>query len=194
MTVENISWSISTKECCRPRRGLNPRPSGLQSDGASKWATEAGRHFMWIVCLASHYSFLFLYKTYTVGTLVPLRGASNEYPQHMFSCRNKNNITTLIFQKSTLSGVTMYVKAYVVNLEFHHRDNFRRYSKHVCFLLVFFLGVKMMIWCFTSLWTLSYMPSLTPWGKTSRNSDISHGLTPWAVKLTESKNPIEKKS
>ena len=29
MTVENISWSISTKECCRPRRGLNPRPPGL---------------------------------------------------------------------------------------------------------------------------------------------------------------------
>ena len=38
MTVENISWSISTKECCRPRRGLNPRPPGLQSDGASNWA------------------------------------------------------------------------------------------------------------------------------------------------------------
>ena len=32
MTVENISWSISTKECCRPRRGSNPRPPGLQSD------------------------------------------------------------------------------------------------------------------------------------------------------------------
>ena len=43
MTVENISWSISTKECCRFRRGLNPRPPGLQSDGASNWATEAGR-------------------------------------------------------------------------------------------------------------------------------------------------------
>ena len=42
MTVENISWSISTKELCRPRRGLNPRPPGLQSDGASNWATEAG--------------------------------------------------------------------------------------------------------------------------------------------------------
>ena len=42
MTVENILWSISTKECCRPRRGLNPRPPGLQSDGASNWATEAG--------------------------------------------------------------------------------------------------------------------------------------------------------
>ena len=42
MTVENISWSISTKECCRPRRGLNPQPPGLQSDGASNWATEAG--------------------------------------------------------------------------------------------------------------------------------------------------------
>ena len=32
MTVENISWSISAKECCRPRRGLNPWPPGLQSD------------------------------------------------------------------------------------------------------------------------------------------------------------------
>ena len=32
MTVENISWSISTKECCRPWRGSNPRPPGLQSD------------------------------------------------------------------------------------------------------------------------------------------------------------------
>ena len=42
MTVENISWSISTKECCLPRWGLNPRPPGLQSDGASNWATEAG--------------------------------------------------------------------------------------------------------------------------------------------------------
>ena len=31
MTVENISWSISKKECCRPRWGLNPRPPGLQS-------------------------------------------------------------------------------------------------------------------------------------------------------------------
>ena len=41
MTVENTSWSISTKECCQPRRGLNPRPPDLQSDGASNWATEA---------------------------------------------------------------------------------------------------------------------------------------------------------
>ena len=44
MTIENISWSISTKECCRPRQGLNPRPPGLQSDGASNWATEAGSY------------------------------------------------------------------------------------------------------------------------------------------------------
>ena len=43
MTVKIISRSISTKECCRPRRGLNPRPPGLQSDGASNWATEAGK-------------------------------------------------------------------------------------------------------------------------------------------------------
>ena len=42
MTVENISRSISKKACCRPRRRLNPRPPGLQLDGASNWATEAG--------------------------------------------------------------------------------------------------------------------------------------------------------
>ena len=42
MTVENTSWSSSTKECCRPRRGLNPWPPGLQSDSASNWHTEAG--------------------------------------------------------------------------------------------------------------------------------------------------------
>ena len=42
MTVEYTSWSNSTKECYRPRRGLNPRPPGLQSDGASNWATKAG--------------------------------------------------------------------------------------------------------------------------------------------------------
>ena len=44
MTVENISWSISTKRCCQPWRGSNPPPPGLQSDGASKWATKAGRN------------------------------------------------------------------------------------------------------------------------------------------------------
>ena len=43
MTVENISWSISTKECCRPRWRLNPRPPGLESDSASNWAAEALR-------------------------------------------------------------------------------------------------------------------------------------------------------
>ena len=41
MTVENISRSISTNEFCQPRRGLNPRPPGLQLDGASNWATES---------------------------------------------------------------------------------------------------------------------------------------------------------
>ena len=50
MTVENISWSISTKECCRPRRGLNPRLPCLQSDGASNWATEAGNSSMMFFC------------------------------------------------------------------------------------------------------------------------------------------------
>ena len=48
MTVENISWSISTKECCQPREGrgvrwcLTLQPPGLQSDSAYNWATKAG--------------------------------------------------------------------------------------------------------------------------------------------------------
>ena len=60
MRVENISWSISTKECWLPRRGLNPRPSGLQSDGASNWATEAGAVCVWVfVCVFFFFFLLF---------------------------------------------------------------------------------------------------------------------------------------
>ena len=63
MTVENISWSISTKECCRPRQGLNPPPPGLQSDGASNWATEAG--ICWLIvccCIRWHELWIGLYR------------------------------------------------------------------------------------------------------------------------------------
>ena len=42
MTIENISRAIFTKECCRAWQGLNPWPPGLQSDGTSNWASEAG--------------------------------------------------------------------------------------------------------------------------------------------------------
>ena len=58
------------KECCRPRQGLNLRPPALQSDSASNWATEA--------------------DGYSLES--PRWGASNEYPQHMYSSRNKKNI------------------------------------------------------------------------------------------------------
>ena len=67
MTVENISWSISMKECCRPRQGLNPRPPGLQSDGASKWGKlwEA-EHFFFhtpmLTCTDQFWGLLFTYN------------------------------------------------------------------------------------------------------------------------------------
>ena len=72
MTVENISWSISTKECYRPRRGLNPWPPGLQLDGASNWATEAG-------------PLQDIRKVAVIGHSLeePLQGASNEYPEEI---------------------------------------------------------------------------------------------------------------
>ena len=42
----NISRSIFTEECCRPRRGLKPRPPGLQSVGASEQPRSAIRKFI----------------------------------------------------------------------------------------------------------------------------------------------------
>ena len=45
ITVENISWSISTKECCRPRRGWT-RDLLVQSD-VHPAATEAGWETNW---------------------------------------------------------------------------------------------------------------------------------------------------
>ena len=87
MTVDNISWSISTKECCRPRRGLNPRPPGLQSDGASNWATEAGgsiwnNHYI-VTDNEGYPSILFLISaqkhTLCTSLEAPWQDASNEY-------------------------------------------------------------------------------------------------------------------
>ena len=86
MTVENISWSISMKECCRPRRGLNPRPPGLQSDGASNWATEAGNS-------SSKYWYFFFFSSPWKHMLwysleVPHWDTSKWVTQHMFSWKN----------------------------------------------------------------------------------------------------------
>ena len=53
MTVENISWSISTKECCRPRRGLNPRPPGSQSahptETKGKYGKVTNTEIKWLI-------------------------------------------------------------------------------------------------------------------------------------------------
>ena len=66
MTIENISWSISTKECCRPQQGLNPRPPGLQSDGASNWATEASLCFFPFILHFSNST-----KNLSISLLIP---------------------------------------------------------------------------------------------------------------------------
>ena len=48
MTVENISWSISTKECCRPRRGVEPAtswsPVGRRIQLSHRGRREYGKH------------------------------------------------------------------------------------------------------------------------------------------------------
>ena len=95
MTVENISCSISTKECCRPRRGWNPRPPGLQSDGASSWATEADNidndsyNDNLTVTTFTNYArvlYLILYRNICFGYLLewPQWGDSDKYPKHTY--------------------------------------------------------------------------------------------------------------
>ena len=73
MTGENISWSISTKECCPNWQGFEPAtswsPIGRPSDSNWGW-----QHMMW----------------YSLE--VPNQGTFNDYPHHMFSWWNKKNI------------------------------------------------------------------------------------------------------
>ena len=52
MTVENISWSISTKECCRPRRGVEPATS-WSPVGRRIQLSHRGRLFYKYVCQSS---------------------------------------------------------------------------------------------------------------------------------------------
>ena len=62
MTVENISWSISMKECCRPRRGVKPTTSWSPVGHTSNWATEAG--FCWLCHTLAH-----IVNVLKIGTL-----------------------------------------------------------------------------------------------------------------------------
>ena len=75
MTIENISWSISRKECCWPRLGLNPRPPGLQSDGTSNWANEVNRRERMTVENIS-------WSTSTKECCRPRRGLNPQPPGH----------------------------------------------------------------------------------------------------------------
>ena len=81
MTVENTSWSISSKECCRPRRGLNPRPPGLQSDGFScvflnRYKKRIGRVQNWFGATSKN-NFVSLTA---VLSIVPRPSVFNEFP------------------------------------------------------------------------------------------------------------------
>ena len=74
MRVGSISWSISTKECCRPRQRLNPRP-GLQSDGASNWSSHRGQLYTALLYYYIHYTACVihyaLYATYFITKYYP---------------------------------------------------------------------------------------------------------------------------
>ena len=56
--------------------------------------------------------FLFLHENICCGYSleVPHRGTSNEYPQHMFSWRNKKNINTFGIKKESYQDLWMFLK------------------------------------------------------------------------------------
>ena len=55
MTVENISWSISTKEWYRPQQGSHTQPPHRSPVRcAANWATKAGFHHQ-VICIHSLY-------------------------------------------------------------------------------------------------------------------------------------------
>ena len=116
MTVENISWSISTKECCRPLRvrGLNPRPPGLQSDAHP---TEPLRPAPWgkycnfgkeLFPTKILMFFLFLHKNiYCEHSLeMPYWGPSNEHLQCIYSWWTLLATHPAVFR--TMTGSTIY--------------------------------------------------------------------------------------
>ena len=98
MTVEDISWSVSTKECCQTMRGSNPRPSDHQSD------SHPSRKHAYIILTPLKHAYIILTPLNLGFTGVyiiifhisalnidcenslepPHRGGSNEYPQSMF--------------------------------------------------------------------------------------------------------------
>ena len=64
MTIENILWSISTEESCRPWPGSNPRLPGLHWDAhltvpprpATFWLKKAPYQELWIECVSHYHS------------------------------------------------------------------------------------------------------------------------------------------
>ena len=60
---------------------------------------------------------LFLYKNVCCGYLLeaPRRGASNEYPQHMFSWRNKKTVNTFGSKKHLIKSY-MRTSTYILKM------------------------------------------------------------------------------
>ena len=61
-------------------------------------------------------SFLFLHENICCGYSLeaPHRGASNEYPQHMFLMRNKKNIMWIPLLSVDMDKVSQYLKVNMV--------------------------------------------------------------------------------
>ena len=110
MTVESISWSISTKECCRPRRGLNPRPTGLQSDGASNWATEAGVRVMLACFFSSCNQREDLYATFILSVYY-----CNKQNTLKFQELINNEIAGILPYRTRCSSVIINISKYNLN-------------------------------------------------------------------------------
>ena len=62
--------------------------------------------------ISGHKHILWVYCGYSLE--VPRRGASNEFPQHMFLSRNKKNIDTFWLKKVSYQELCIFVKPFIL--------------------------------------------------------------------------------
>ena len=86
--------------------------SNLRTSMVSNRSNRYGSFFIWKMLI----SFLFLHENICCGYSLeaPRRGASNEYPQHMFLRRNKKNIMWIPLLSVDMDKVSQYLKVNMV--------------------------------------------------------------------------------
>ena len=132
MTVENISWSISMKECCWPRWGSNLWPPGLQSDIHS---TAPPRPARWDVFLLGILFFLNYFVLMTISYQKPFVFSVSVFCSQIFTLklnlRSKIGLTYVIyivndFLSKKIFLTFLYCWVWIIDVSQQYCENFRK--------------------------------------------------------------------